>query len=159
MHKAHPTQSSRVKPPQGHNPLKIRTLSTFPGRFSMRKKPSNADAGKIQAAISGNVQLWLLWSAFQAQRDPMIVTNARLVGAGCSVHRAWLLLLRRSGSRSPNIQLDTDQNPIGSRDSPRIIAGSEFDGCSCEAVNSLSVCRSRLRPSSKLEEKWRQSFS
>ena|ERR1700694_5548789 len=35
------------------------------------------DAAKIQAAISGNVQFWLLWSAMQAQKDPMIVTNAR----------------------------------------------------------------------------------
>ena len=35
------------------------------------------DATKIQAAISGNVQFWLLWSAFQAQSDPMVVTNAR----------------------------------------------------------------------------------
>jgi hypothetical protein len=34
------------------------------------------DAAKIQAAISGNMQFWLLWSAMQAQKDPMLVTNA-----------------------------------------------------------------------------------
>ncbi len=37
------------------------------------------DAAKIQVAIAGNVQFWLLWSAMQAQRDPMIVTNARFL--------------------------------------------------------------------------------
>jgi hypothetical protein len=35
------------------------------------------DATAIQAAVAGNVQFWLLWSAMQAQKDPMIVTNAR----------------------------------------------------------------------------------
>lgn len=35
------------------------------------------DATKIQAAVSGNVQFWLLWSAMQAQKDPMEVGNAR----------------------------------------------------------------------------------
>lgn len=35
------------------------------------------DATRIQAAISGNSQFWLLWSAMQAQRDPMIVTRDR----------------------------------------------------------------------------------
>lgn len=38
-----------------------------------------ADATAIQAAIGANVQFWLLWSAMQAQRDPMIVTNARFL--------------------------------------------------------------------------------
>jgi hypothetical protein len=38
-----------------------------------------ADAGAIQSAISGNTQFWLLWSAMQAQKDPMIVTNARFL--------------------------------------------------------------------------------
>jgi hypothetical protein len=38
-----------------------------------------ADAALIQAAIAGNVQFWLLWSAMSAQRDPMIVTNARFL--------------------------------------------------------------------------------
>jgi hypothetical protein len=36
-----------------------------------------ADAAAIQTAVAGNVQFWLLWSAMQAQKDPMIVTNAR----------------------------------------------------------------------------------
>jgi hypothetical protein len=38
-----------------------------------------ADAALIQAAVSGNVQFWLLWSSMQAQKDPMIVTNARFL--------------------------------------------------------------------------------
>lgn len=35
------------------------------------------DATKIQTAISGNVPFWLLWSAMQAQKDPMVIANAR----------------------------------------------------------------------------------
>jgi hypothetical protein len=38
-----------------------------------------ADATAIQAAVTGNVQFWLLWSAMQAQKDPMIVTSARFL--------------------------------------------------------------------------------
>lgn len=38
-----------------------------------------ADATLIQAAIAGNAQFWLLWSAMQAQSDPMVVTNARFL--------------------------------------------------------------------------------
>lgn len=38
-----------------------------------------ADAAEIQAAVSGNAQFWLLWSAMQAQKDPMIVTNPRFL--------------------------------------------------------------------------------
>ena len=37
------------------------------------------DATKIQAAVSGNISFWLLWSAMQAQSEPMIVTNARFL--------------------------------------------------------------------------------
>lgn len=37
------------------------------------------DAAKIQTAISGNVQFWLLWNAMTAQKDPMLVTNARFL--------------------------------------------------------------------------------
>lgn len=37
------------------------------------------DATKIQAAIAGNVQFWLLWQSMTAQKDPMIVTNARFL--------------------------------------------------------------------------------
>jgi hypothetical protein len=40
---------------------------------------TTADAAAIQSAISGNTQFWLLWSAMQAQKDPMIVTNARFL--------------------------------------------------------------------------------
>jgi hypothetical protein len=36
-----------------------------------------ADAALIQTAIASNAQFWLLWSALQAQRDPMLVTSAR----------------------------------------------------------------------------------
>jgi hypothetical protein len=40
-----------------------------------------ADAAKIQAAVTANPAFWLLWSAMQAQKDPMEVGNARfLVG-------------------------------------------------------------------------------
>lgn len=38
-----------------------------------------ADATLIQTAVNSNVQFWLLWSAFQTQSDPMIVTNARFL--------------------------------------------------------------------------------
>jgi hypothetical protein len=38
-----------------------------------------ADASAIQAAVAGNVQFWLLWSAMQAQKDPMLITNARFL--------------------------------------------------------------------------------
>jgi hypothetical protein len=37
------------------------------------------DAAAIQAAISANVQFWLLWQALTTQKDPMIVTNARFL--------------------------------------------------------------------------------
>jgi hypothetical protein len=37
------------------------------------------DATKIQAAVSANPQFWLLWSAMQAQKDPMVITNARFL--------------------------------------------------------------------------------
>lgn len=37
------------------------------------------DAVKIKAAVDGNTQFWLLWSAMQAQSAPMLVTNARFV--------------------------------------------------------------------------------
>jgi hypothetical protein len=40
---------------------------------------TTADVTAIQTAISGNAQFWLLWSAFLAQSDPMIVTNARFL--------------------------------------------------------------------------------
>jgi hypothetical protein len=43
------------------------------------------DAAKIQVAVAGNVQLWLIWSAMLAQRDPMVASNApssRMGGAG-----------------------------------------------------------------------------
>jgi hypothetical protein len=38
-----------------------------------------ADATKIRAAVEANAQFWLLWSAMTAQRDPMVVTNARFL--------------------------------------------------------------------------------
>lgn len=37
------------------------------------------DAAKIQVAIAANPTFWLLWSAMQAQRDPMFVTNDRFL--------------------------------------------------------------------------------
>lgn len=37
------------------------------------------DAALIRAAVAGNAQFWLLWSAMQAQKDPMLVTNARFL--------------------------------------------------------------------------------
>ena len=37
------------------------------------------DAAAIQVAVAGNAQFWLLWSAMQTQRDPMLVTNARFL--------------------------------------------------------------------------------
>lgn len=37
------------------------------------------DAAAIQAAITGNVQFWLLWNAMTAQKDSMLVTNARFL--------------------------------------------------------------------------------
>lgn len=44
------------------------------------------DAAKIQAAVSANVQFWLLWSSLQAQKDPMFVNNPRfLAGWGALV--------------------------------------------------------------------------
>lgn len=50
-----------------------------------------ADATLIQAAVNSNVQFWLLWSAFQAQSDPMIVTNARF-------QTGWAALITVLGS-------------------------------------------------------------
>jgi hypothetical protein len=40
---------------------------------------TSSDASAIQAAVAGNVQFWLLWSAMQAQKDPMLITNARFL--------------------------------------------------------------------------------
>jgi hypothetical protein len=37
------------------------------------------DAAKIRTAVEGNAQFWLLWSAMQAQKDPMQVTNDRFL--------------------------------------------------------------------------------
>ncbi len=37
------------------------------------------DAAKIQTAVASNPPFWLLWSALQAQKDPMVVTNARFL--------------------------------------------------------------------------------
>lgn len=37
------------------------------------------DAAKIQTAVAGNAQFWLLWSAMQAQKDPMEITNDRFL--------------------------------------------------------------------------------
>src|SRR5207237_340701 len=37
------------------------------------------DAAKIRAAVEGNSQFWLLWSSLQAQKDAMIVGNARFM--------------------------------------------------------------------------------
>jgi hypothetical protein len=37
------------------------------------------DAGLIRTAVNSNSQFWLLWSALQAQKDPMLVTNARFL--------------------------------------------------------------------------------
>lgn len=37
------------------------------------------DLTKIKAAVEGNIQFWGLWSAMQAQKDPMVVTNARFL--------------------------------------------------------------------------------
>jgi hypothetical protein len=37
------------------------------------------DAGKIQTAVNGNAQQWLLWQAFTAQRDPMVVPGERFL--------------------------------------------------------------------------------
>lgn len=38
-----------------------------------------ADATLIQTAIASDAQFWLLWSAMQAQKDPMVITNARFL--------------------------------------------------------------------------------
>lgn len=38
-----------------------------------------ADAAAIQTAVAANVNFWLLWQAMAAQKDPMIVTNARFL--------------------------------------------------------------------------------
>lgn len=37
------------------------------------------DAGKIKAAVNSSNSLWLLWSAFQAQKDPMNLDNERFL--------------------------------------------------------------------------------
>lgn len=37
------------------------------------------DAAKIKAAVETNPQFWLLWSAMQAQKDPMQISNARFL--------------------------------------------------------------------------------
>jgi hypothetical protein len=38
-----------------------------------------ADAVAIQTAIAGSQPFWLLWYQLQAQKDPMVVTNARFL--------------------------------------------------------------------------------
>ena len=40
---------------------------------------TTADAALIQAAVTSNVQFWLLWSAMIAQRDPMGTSNVRFL--------------------------------------------------------------------------------
>lgn len=37
------------------------------------------DAAKIQAVVASSPQLWLLWSALQAQSEPMATTSRRFV--------------------------------------------------------------------------------
>jgi hypothetical protein len=53
------------------------------------------DAAKIQAAIAGNAQFWLLWNALTTQKDPMTVTNARFL-------RGWNALVSVLGQPRMN---------------------------------------------------------
>jgi hypothetical protein len=50
-----------------------------------------ADITTIQAAISGNPSFMLLWYSLLAQRDPMVVTNARFLAG-------WAALVRVLGA-------------------------------------------------------------
>lgn len=43
------------------------------------------DAGKIRAAVLANDQFWLLWSALQAQKDPIDITSNRFVQGWASL--------------------------------------------------------------------------
>lgn len=52
---------------------------------------TSEDAGKIKAAVTGNNSFWLLWSAFQAQKDPMHVDNERFL-------QGWTVLKTVVGS-------------------------------------------------------------
>lgn len=61
------------------NPLAVTTVPQQVLSQDLVAQLTTDDAGKIQAAISapGNTQLWLLWQSLTAQRDPMLVNNAR----------------------------------------------------------------------------------
>jgi hypothetical protein len=49
------------------------------------------DAAKIKSAVDSSAQFWLLWSAMQAQNEPMVVTNARFL-------QGWAALVQVLGA-------------------------------------------------------------
>lgn len=61
-----------------HDPTKPVTITEVLSQDLMAQFNA-ADAAKIQTAVATNPQFWLLWSALQAQKDPMDVGNARFM--------------------------------------------------------------------------------
>lgn len=57
------------------NPPKVQTVLSQ----DLMAQFTAADATAIQAAVASNSQFWLLWQAMTAQKDPMLVTNARFL--------------------------------------------------------------------------------
>lgn len=57
------------------NPAKLQTVLPQ----DLMAQFTAMDAAAIQTAVAANVQFWLLWSAMTAQRDPMVVSNARFL--------------------------------------------------------------------------------
>jgi hypothetical protein len=49
------------------------------------------DAAAIQTAIAGSQAFWLLWYQLQAQKEPMLVTNARFLAG-------WYALIQVLGA-------------------------------------------------------------
>lgn len=69
-------QDGEYEPPPAPAPI------TLPAQIlsqDLMAQFTTEDAAKIKDAVSNNTQLWLLWSAMQAQSNPMVVTNARFL--------------------------------------------------------------------------------
>jgi hypothetical protein len=57
------------------NPPKIQTVLSQ----DLMAQFTATDAAAIQTAIAASQPFWLLWYQLQAQKDPMLVTNARFL--------------------------------------------------------------------------------
>lgn len=63
---------------EAHDPKKQSTQTSILSQDLMAQFTTD-DLIKIKAAVEANIQFWGLWSAMQAQKDPMVLTNERFL--------------------------------------------------------------------------------